>query len=193
MSVLVLVAPWVGRDRDGRHCRYFGARQHRGVAGLSCCPAGPRQVNAVRGVQLVADCHIDELASRDFEAIVVPGGLPGSEVIRDTPLAIDLLKEQAALGRWHAAICAAPVVVVQHHGLLDGAIVTCHPGFQPQLPTLLLSHERVVRDEAHHLITSQGPGSAIEFALELVLVLVLVLVLRWDEVAAAVAGPMVLP
>jgi 4-methyl-5(b-hydroxyethyl)-thiazole monophosphate biosynthesis len=118
---------------------------------------------------------------------VVPGGLPGSEVIRDTPLAIDLLKEQAALGRWRAAICAAPVVVLQHHGLLDGAIVTCHPVFQTQLPASLLSRERVVRDEAHRLITSQGPGSAIEFALELVRVL------RGDELAMAVAGPMVLP
>ncbi|MGL4708016.1 MAG: DJ-1 family glyoxalase III [Aeromonas veronii] len=186
MSVLVLVAPG---SEEIETVAIFDTlvRASIEVVLASCSPAGSRQVKASRGVQLVADCHIDELNRRDFEAIVVPGGLPGSEVIRDTPLAIDLLKEQAALGRWRAAICAAPVVVLQHHGLLDGAIVTCHPGFQPRLPTSQLSHERVVRDEAHRLITSQGPGSAIEFALELVRVL------RGDEVAATVAGPMVLP
>ena len=66
----------------------------------SCGPTGARQICASRGVQIVADCHLDELTTCDFELIVVPGGLPGSEVIRDTPLAIDLLREQAALGRW---------------------------------------------------------------------------------------------
>lgn len=135
----------------------------------------------------MADCHLDELTSRDFDAMVVPGGLPGSEVIRDTPLAIDLLREQAALGRWRAAICAAPAVVLHHHGLLGDASVTCHPGFQARLPAAQLSTARVVRDDAHRLITSQGPGTAIEFALELVRVL------RGDEAARAVAGPMVLP
>lgn len=186
MSVLVLVAPG-SEEIETVAIVDTLVRGRIEVVLASCCPAGSRQVTASRGVRLVADCHIDELASRDFEAIVVPGGLPGSDVIRDTPLAIDLLKEQAARGRWRAAICAAPVVVLQHHDLLDGAIVTCHPGFQARLPASSLSQERVVRDEAHRLITSQGPGSAIEFALELLRVL------RGDEVAAAVAGPMVLP
>ena len=108
-------------------------------------------------------------------------------MIRDTPLAIDLLREQAALGRWRAAICAAPAVVLHHHGLLGDASATCHPGFQARLPAAQLSTARVVRDDVHRLITSQGPGTAIEFALELVRVL------RGDEAARAVAGPMVLP
>ncbi|MGE6232171.1 DJ-1 family glyoxalase III [Aeromonas media] len=153
----------------------------------SCCPTGARQIRASRGVQIVADCHLDELTTRDFELIVVPGGLPGSEVIRDTSLAIDLLREQVALGRWRAAICAAPAVVLLHHDLLGDASATCHPGFQARLPAAQLSTARVVRDDAHRLITSQGPGTAIEFALELVRVL------RGDEAARAVAEPMVLP
>ncbi|MFQ2056531.1 DJ-1 family glyoxalase III [Aeromonas veronii] len=186
MSVLVLVAPG-SEEIETVAIVDTLVRASIEVVLASCCPHGERQIKASRGVHLVADCHIDELTRRDFEAIVVPGGLPGSQVIRDTPLAIDLLKEQATLGRWRAAICAAPVVVLQYHGLLEGAIVTCHPGFQSQLEISQLSHERVVRDAAHRLITSQGPGSAIEFALELVRVL------RGDDVATAVAGPMVLP
>lgn len=186
MSVLVLVAPG-SEEIETVAIVDTLVRASIEVVLASCCPAGQRQIRASRGVQLVADCHIDELTSRDFEAIVVPGGLPGSEVIRDTPLAIDLLKEQAALGRWRAAICAAPAVVLHHHRLLGDARVTCHPGFQAQLPPAQLSTERVVRDEANRLITSQGPGSAIEFALEIVRVL------RGDQVTLAVAGPMVLP
>ncbi|MBV7435647.1 DJ-1 family glyoxalase III [Aeromonas sp. sif2416] len=186
MSVLVLVAPG-SEEIETVAIVDTLVRARIEVLLASCCPAGLRQIRASRGVQLVADCHIDELSSRDFEAIVVPGGLPGSETIRDTPLAIDLLREQAALGRWRAAICAAPVVVLQHHHLLGDASVTCHPAFQASLPAAQLSTARVVRDDAHRLITSQGPGTAIEFALEIVRVL------RGDEAALAVAGPMVMP
>ncbi|MBL0544879.1 DJ-1/PfpI family protein [Aeromonas jandaei] len=186
MSVLVLVAPG-SEEIETVAIVDTLVRAQLEVVLASCCPLGERQIKASRGVQLVADCHIDELAHRDFEAIVVPGGLPGSEVIRDTPLAIELLRAQASAGRWRAAICAAPAVVLHHHGLLDKACVTCHPAFQARLPATQLSTARVVRDEAHRLITSQGPGSAIEFALELVRVL------RGDELAAAVAAPMVLP
>ena len=95
MSVLVLVAPG-SEEIETVAIVDTLVRASIEVVLASCCPAGSRQVKASRGVQLVADCHIDELTRRDFEAIVVPGGLPGSEVIRDTPLAIDLLKEQAA-------------------------------------------------------------------------------------------------
>lgn len=186
MSVLVLVAPG---SEEIETVAIVDTLVRGGIEVVlaSCCPAGQRQIRASRGVQLLADCHLDELTSRDFEAMVVPGGLPGSEAIRDTPLAIDLLREQAALGRWRAAICAAPAVVLHHHGLLGDANATCHPGFQARLPAAQLSTARVVRDDAHRLITSQGPGTAIEFALEIVRVL------RGDEAARAVAGPMVLP
>ncbi|MGU5715147.1 DJ-1 family glyoxalase III [Aeromonas taiwanensis] len=186
MSVLVLVAPG---SEEIETVAIVDTLVRGGIEVVlaSCCPTGARQIRASRGVQLVADCHLDELTSRDFEAMVVPGGLPGSEVIRDTPLAIDLLREQATLGRWRAAICAAPAVVLHHHGLLGDASATCHPGFQARLPAAQLSTARVVTDEAHRLITSQGPGTAIEFALEIIRVL------RGDEAARAVSGPMVLP
>lgn len=111
MSVLVLVAPG-SEEIETVAIVDTLVRASIEVVLASCCPTGSRQVKASRGVQLVADCHIDELTRRDFEAIVVPGGLPGSEVIRDTPLAIDLLKEQAALGRWRACHLRRPCVGV---------------------------------------------------------------------------------
>ncbi|PJG58175.1 DJ-1 family glyoxalase III [Aeromonas cavernicola] len=186
MSVLVLVAPG-SEEIETVAIVDILVRAKIAVTLASCCPLGQRQITASRGVRLVADCHLDELTQCDVAAIVVPGGVAGSEVIRDTPQAITLLKAQAALGRWRAAICAAPVVVLQHHGLLGDAHVTCHPAFQAQLPPAQCVRARVVRDDTHRLITSQGPGTAIEFALELVRVL------RGDEAVLAVAGPLVLP
>ncbi|HHQ4640809.1 TPA: DJ-1/PfpI family protein, partial [Aeromonas hydrophila] len=104
MSVLVLVAPG-SEEIETVAIVDTLVRGAIEVVLASCCPAGQRQIRASRGVQLVADCHLDELADQVFEAIVVPGGLPGSEVIRDTPRAIALLKAQAAAQRWRAAIC----------------------------------------------------------------------------------------
>ena len=101
MSVLVLVAPG-SEEIETVAIVDTLVRGGIDVVLASCCPTGARQILASRGVQLVADCHLDELTTRDFDAMVVPGGLPGSEVIRDTPLAIDLLREQADLGRWRA-------------------------------------------------------------------------------------------
>jgi putative intracellular protease/amidase len=84
MSVLVLVAPG-SEEIETVAIVDTLVRGGIDVVLASCCPTGARQIRASRGVQLVADCHLDELTTRDFDAMVVPGGLPGSEVIRDTP------------------------------------------------------------------------------------------------------------
>ncbi|MGB6189475.1 MAG: DJ-1 family glyoxalase III [Aeromonas molluscorum] len=185
MSVLVLVAPG-SEEIETVAILDVLVRANITVLLASCCPAGLRQIRASRGVQLVTDCHLDELPQEEFEMIVVPGGLPGSECIRDNTRAISLLREQAASGRWRAALCAAPAVVLLPHQLLGKASITCHPGFWARIPSAQLSHERVVIDKDARLVTSQGPGTAIEFALTLVQVL------RGATAAEAVAGPMVI-
>jgi len=78
----------------------------------------------------------------------------------------ELLKRQAQDGRLYAAICAAPVVVLQHHGLLANRRVTCYPSFADTLLNKDAVGQRVVVDG--NCITSQGPGTALEFALKLV-------------------------
>jgi 4-methyl-5(b-hydroxyethyl)-thiazole monophosphate biosynthesis len=77
-----------------------------------------------------------------------------------------MLRRQQREGRLYAAICAAPVVVLQHHGLLAGRRATCHPGFVAQLENADAADSRVVVDGT--CVTSRGPGTAIEFALKLV-------------------------
>ena len=124
------------------------------------------QVTASRGVKLVADVTIANCAGVTYDCIVLPGGMPGAEHLRDSAELIAKLKEQKASDRLYAAICAAPAVVLHHHGLLKNVRATCYPSMQSQLDPNHISNERVV---VHgQCVTAQGPAVAIEFALKLV-------------------------
>jgi 4-methyl-5(b-hydroxyethyl)-thiazole monophosphate biosynthesis len=124
------------------------------------------QVTASRGVQLVADCLIADCRDTTYDLIVLPGGLPGAEHLRDCGVLVDMLKAQKQAGRLYAAICAAPAVALAPHGLLDDKRATCYPTCADQLPDTSRAADRVVVDG--NCITSQGPGTAIAFAIELI-------------------------
>lgn len=122
------------------------------------------EIKASRGIKLIADKLIAACEKENFDLIILPGGMPGAEHLRDSVILKNMLQKQAAAGKLIAAICAAPVVVLQHHDLLDGKKATCHPAMLPELKNS--SKERVVVSD--NIITSQGPGTAAEFALKLV-------------------------
>jgi 4-methyl-5(b-hydroxyethyl)-thiazole monophosphate biosynthesis len=125
------------------------------------------QVTASRGVKLVADTLIANCTGQTYDCIALPGGMPGAEHLRDSAELIGMLKKQKAAGRLYGAICASPAVALLPHGLLDGVkAVTCYPGMRGKLNPAQVSDERVVVDG--NCVTSQGPGTAIEFALKLV-------------------------
>ena len=123
-------------------------------------------VTASRGVKLQADTLLIHCRDRIFDAIVLPGGLPGAEHLRDDAILTEMLKAQVAADRLVAAICAAPAVVLAHHELLGDRRATCHPTCMDQLPAEARSGERVVT--SGNLITSRSPGTAMEFALAIV-------------------------
>jgi protein deglycase len=123
-------------------------------------------ITASRGTKIVADVLIGTCAEETYDLIALPGGMPGSEHLRDSSVLVGLLKAQRDAGRPYGAICAAPIVVLQHHGLLAGKKATCHPGFADELQERDALAQRVVVDGS--LVTSRGPGTAAEFALALV-------------------------
>ena len=133
-------------------------------------PAGEQPesllVTASRGVKLQAEVMLADVSEQTFDAIVLPGGLPGAEHLRDDPTLTDLLRRQIDADRIVAAICAAPAVVLAHHDLLGGRRATCHPTCMDQLPAESRSGGRVVT--SGNLITSRSPGTAMEFALAIV-------------------------
>ena len=124
------------------------------------------QVTASRGVKLVADARISDCVKQTYDCIALPGGMPGAEHLRDCAPLIEKLKQQKQSGRLYGAICASPAVVLQPHGLLQGVRATCFPSMRDRLDPAHASDERVVVDG--NCVTSQGPGTAIPFALALV-------------------------
>lgn len=124
------------------------------------------QVTASRGLKLVADARIADCASRTYDCIALPGGMPGAEHLRDSTELTGILKKQKQAGRLYGAICASPAVALQPHGLLDKVKATCYPALQNKLDPEYISDDRVVVDG--NCVTSQGPATAIEFALKLV-------------------------
>lgn len=124
------------------------------------------QVTASRSMKLVADTLIANCAGQTYDCIALPGGMPGAEHLRDSTELIAMLKKQKATGRLYGAICASPAVALQPHGLLEGVRATCYPAMRGKLNPAYVSDERVVVDA--ECVTSQGPGTAIEFALKLV-------------------------
>lgn len=121
-------------------------------------------IHATRGVRLVADSRFLDVREHVYEAIVLPGGEKGAEALsRYMPL-IEMLHAQDEARRCLAAICAAPALTLAPHHFLDHRRATCYPGFKNRLAQWI--DEPVVQDG--HLLTSQGPATALPFALKLV-------------------------
>ena len=138
----------------------------RAGAEVTIASVGALQITASRGVKLLADTTVDSCRHRVFDLIVLPGGIPGAEHLRDSTVLTEMLRQQRDQDRWYGAICAAPAVVLARHGLLGPEGATCHPAFTDQLPDTRLSDRSVV--VAGKCVTSQGPGTAMAFALQLV-------------------------
>jgi len=138
-------------------------------AGIEVVTAGldEQPVRASRGMVLVPDMILEEALQRDYDMIVLPGGMPGADHLRDDARVIELLREMAAAGKYTAAICAAPRVLARA-GLLNGRQATSYPGAldAAAVPGLDYLEQAVVTDD--RVVTSRGPGTAMDFALQLI-------------------------
>ncbi len=129
------------------------------VAGLE-----PGPIRASRGIQVTADRPLAGLVTETFQAIVLPGGMPGAEHLAASSCLQQLIRRAKESGTVLGAICAAPAVVLRPLGVLEGRKGTCHPNFRDQLPEHVDSAVVIDGD----VITSQGPGTAMAFSLALV-------------------------
>ena len=130
------------------------------VAGLEADP-----VTASRGVVLLPETTLDAVLDQDFDLVVLPGGLGGAQRLEADQRITALLRRMTEQGRYVAAICAAPKVLVSA-GLVEGREVTAYPGVLDGQANIRLSSAAVVRDGT--FITSRGPGTALDFALTLI-------------------------
>jgi DJ-1 family protein len=118
-------------------------------------------VKGSHGIVLKADCLIDRLVPGDFAAVFLPGGMPGSAVLRDSHDVIRIVREMAASEKLVCAICAAPIALGRA-GVLEGKRATCYPGFESQLTGAVYTGGRVERDG--RIVTGKGPGAVFPFA-----------------------------
>jgi 4-methyl-5(b-hydroxyethyl)-thiazole monophosphate biosynthesis len=156
----------------------------RAGAEVTVASVGDLQITASRGVKLVADTRIADCVDKTYDLVVLPGGIPGAEHLRDDEDLRHILLRQRSQGRLFGAICAAPAVVLETHGLLQGRAATCHPNFAQRLGDPSAAQSNVVFDQG--CITSRGPGTAMAFSLKLVELLF------GKEKMEAVAEPMVM-
>jgi 4-methyl-5(b-hydroxyethyl)-thiazole monophosphate biosynthesis len=138
----------------------------RAGADLTIASTQKQQITTARKVKITADCLITDCSKKTYDLIVLPGGVPGAESFRDSKTLIEMLKKQKEAGRFYAAICASPAIAFAYHGLLAGKKATCYPGMEGKLPDASAANQRIVVDG--NCITSQGPGTALEFSLKLV-------------------------
>jgi 4-methyl-5(b-hydroxyethyl)-thiazole monophosphate biosynthesis len=128
------------------------------VAALATSP-----VLGAHDITLGADTTLEAAGTVTYDAVILPGGGKGSQLLREDRRVLDLLRRHAELGKVTAAICAAPTAL-EAAGLLENRRATSYPG--NGLPSAQYSEERVVEDG--NIITSRSAGTALEFALVLV-------------------------
>ncbi len=159
-------------------------------ADVSVCMAsldgGP--VRGRSGVTILADAAIEDVQNEPWDMIVLPGGLPNADLLRESPCVRNITLRLRKQRRSIAAICAAPMALAAY-GVVESRRVTSYPAAQPMMqelaPDSVYVDAAVVEDD--FLVTSRGPGTALDFALRLVARL------RGEERASQIAREIVYP
>lgn len=135
-------------------------------ADITCDMCSMEGVN-VRGshnIQITADILFDKADFGRYDAIILPGGMPGSTNLRDNERVIEVLRKFNSSNKPICAICAAPIAL-ERAGIVEKRCITSHPSVQDQLTACTYMEE--ITSEDGNIITSRGPASAIYFALHI--------------------------
>ena len=116
-------------------------------------------------IAVACDMTVEEMDISAADAVILPGGMPGTLNLERSPVVQAALDQTEKRGGWIFAICAAPSIL-GHRGMLKGRRAVCFPGFEQELEGAILSDRPVEADG--RLITARGPGAAIEFGLRIV-------------------------
>lgn len=133
-------------------------------AGVLCQTVGliSDTVTGAHGVSIKVDSTIGEInGNGSIDAVILPGGMPGSTNLKDNRKLIEYLKKVDNDGGIIAAICAAPIALAEAE-LLNGKNYTCYPGFENEIQHGCFTGKRVEIDG--NIITGNGPGSAMDFS-----------------------------
>jgi len=134
---------------------------------VTTCGLDNQPVKASRGITIIPDTTIDKVLNDSFDLIVLPGGLPGADHLRDNAQLQTLIKKQAADNKYLAAICAAPKALAQA-GVLEYKTATSFPGVLAALGNASITISENAVEIDGNIVTSRSAGTAMEFALSLI-------------------------
>ena len=126
---------------------------------------GKKSVTGSHGITFETDMLFEDVNFDEFDAVVLPGGIPGTPNLGAHEGVCRIIREFAECGKLVSAICAAPSVLGAN-GLLNGKKATSYPGFEDKLTGASVSTDAVVVDG--NMITSRGMGTAIDFSLAII-------------------------
>lgn len=154
-----------------------------GIDAVTVSITGEKQVSGAHGINVVADVLFADADFSVADALILPGGMPGSTNLNAFEPLKELLLQQYRQEKVVAAICAAPLVL-GGLGLLKNRKATCYPSFEPKLIGATVVDEAAVTDG--HVITGKGPGLVFNFGLAIITAL------KGEAVAEEVAAGLLL-
>jgi 4-methyl-5(b-hydroxyethyl)-thiazole monophosphate biosynthesis len=133
-------------------------------AGIDAVIAGSpgSTLTGVHDVKIQADGMLKDIDPEEFDAVILIGGSPGYINLGNSQKVQEIIRDFFSKDKLVAAICAAPTILSKA-GILDERKATIYPGMEKEIPRP--RNEKVVVDQ--NVITSQGPGTAVEFALSI--------------------------
>jgi 4-methyl-5(b-hydroxyethyl)-thiazole monophosphate biosynthesis len=139
----------------------------RACLDVRVCSIEEREITGAHGIKIVADSLFLDEDFQNYDALILPGGSEGAERFYECSSLVQELGNFVKTGRLVGAICASPALVLARAGLLDNVKATCYPAYQAKIPRY--AREKVVVDG--NIVTSEGPGTALDFSLKLVEIL----------------------
>ncbi len=135
-----------------------------------------------KGLRIVPDVNLEQVAGNEWDAIVMAGGVPGAMNLGASESLRAIIQRHHAAGGLLGAICLSPALVLKPAGVLEHvkkvtgnplAIKTPDQVWPADAFTQLLGDAfdpnlRVCVDRGNNIVTSQTPGTAIEYALAVV-------------------------
>lgn len=136
-----------------------------GIQAINVSITGEKSVTGAHGIPVTADLLFEEADFSKADALILPGGMPGSNNLNAYEPLKERLLDQFRNSKIVAAICAAPIVL-GGLGLLKEKKATCYPSFEPKLIGATVTGNATETDG--NVITGKGPGFVYNFGLALV-------------------------
>ncbi len=125
-----------------------------------------KNVTGSHGITVTADKTFNECNFADIEAVLLPGGMPGTVNLGKSEPLCSLIKDCFDNGKIISALCAAPSVL-GGLGILEGREFTCYPGFEENIKGIYKKEPLVISEGKATVITAWGPGAAYRFGFAL--------------------------